>query len=164
MITSNATEVAKSLTEYQTELKRKLTNMVAGFAGELTQDASNSTRIGHISEGGNTAKYIAFYKQRARPPSEGGYGIAPIEGFHKGAWVYTEGSLSFDPTIHPADMVKDTAIYKARAEYKIGDKFSIGAIGTAYGMLQRLDDIEGVTLQAIMNAHKVNLLRYFNEG
>lgn len=159
MIKSNAAEVAKSLEEYKKELERKLTNMVAGFAGELTQAASDSTRLGNATGNGNTTKYMALYKQR-----KDNYGIAPIEGFHKGAWVYSEGIVDFDETIHPAAKAVSTAISSAKSKYKIGDSFSIAARGPAYEMLQEEDDIEGEALRVVMNAHKVNLPRYFNKG
>lgn len=133
--------------------------MVAGFAGELAQAASDSTRIGHISEGGNTASYVAKYKKRAKK-----HRIKPIEGFHKGAWVYSEGVIDFDETIYPVDIAVGEAISDARTKYKLGDSFTIGAKGPAYEILQKEDDIEGEALKIIMNAHKADLPRYFNEG
>jgi hypothetical protein len=159
MINSNATEVAKSIEEYKKELERKLINMVAGFAGELTQAASDSTRIGDVSNAESAAKYVKSYKRREKK-----YGIKPIEGFHKGAWVYSEGVIDFDETIYPVGIAVGEVISDARTKYKLGDSFTIGAKGPAYEMLQKEDDIEGEALKIIMNAHKADLPRYFNEG
>ena len=164
MIKTNATEVAKSLDDYKKEVERKLKSMVVSFAQDVTQAASNATRRGHISEGGNTLKYVNFYKERAKSISNGGAGIKPIEGFHQGAWTYTEGALTFNPVIYDKPTMLGNVDYKAEASYKVGDKFYIGAVGTAYNMLQRLDDIEGVATSTIMGAHRTDLQSYFNQG
>lgn len=161
MIKTNADDVAKSLEEYKKEVERKLKSMVVGFAQDVASAASDATRIGHISEGGNTLAYINKYKQREKD-----YKIDPVEGFHKGAWEYVEGSLTFNPTptIYDKATMLGNVDYKAEANYKIGDTFTIGAIGPAYKMLQVLDDIEGVTISTVMGAHRADLQSYFNEG
>lgn len=159
MIKTNADDVAKSLEEYKKEVERKLKAMVVGFAQDVASAASDATRIGHISEGGNTLAYVNKYKQRANE-----YGIDPVEGFHKGAWEYVEGSLTFNPTIYDKTTMLGDVDYKAEANYKIGDTFTIGAIGPAYKMLQKLDDIEGATISTVMSAHRADLQGYFNEG
>ena len=161
MIKTNAEDVAKSLEEYKKEVERKLKAMVVGFAQDVASAASDATRIGHISEGGNTLAYVNKYKQRAED-----YNIDPIEGFHKGAWEYVEGSLTFstDPTIYDKSTMLGAVDYKAEANYKIGDTFAIGAIGPAFEMLQKLDDIEGATISTVMGAHRADLQGYYNGG
>lgn len=159
MIKTNADEVAKSLDDYKKEVERKLKAMVVGFAQDVASAASDATRIGHISEGGNTLNYINKYKQRAVE-----YGITPIEGYHKGAWQYTEGELQFNPVIYDKTTMLDTVDLKAEVNYKIGDTFTVGAIGPAYDMLQGLDDIDGATISTVMGAHRSDLQRYFNEA
>ena len=134
MIKTNAEDVAKSLEEYKKEVERKLKAMVVGFAQDVASAASDATRIGHISEGGNTLAYVNKYKQRAED-----YNIDPIEGFHKGAWEYVEGSLTFNPAIYDKSTMLSAVDYKAEANYKIGDTFAVGAIGPAFEMLQKLE-------------------------
>jgi hypothetical protein len=159
MLSANTDELQKSLAEYKAEVERKLKHMVVGFAQDVAEAASQATRKGHISEGGNTAKYVEYYKKRAQQ-----YGIAPVEGFHKGAWTYTEGTLQFSPTIYDEATMLGNVDYKAEASYKIGDTFSIGAIGTAYDMLQKLDDIQGEAESTIQRAYLSNLKQYYEEG
>lgn len=159
MIKTNADEVAKSLDDYKKEVERKLKAMVVGFAQDVASAASDATRIGHISEGGNTLNYINKYKQRAVE-----YGIAPVEGYHRGAWQYTEGALTFNPVIYDKATMLDTVDLKAEVNYKIGDTFTVGAIGPAYDELQALDDIEGATISTVIGAHRADLKQYYDQG
>jgi hypothetical protein len=159
MLSANTDELEKSLAEYKAEVERKLKHMVVGFAQDVAEAASRATRKGHISEGGNTTKYVEYYKKRTQQ-----YGIAPVEGFHKGAWTYTEGNLQFSPTIYDEATMLGNVDYKAEASYKIGDTFSIGATGTAYDMLQKLDDIQGEAESTIQRAYLSDLKQYYEEG
>jgi hypothetical protein len=163
MLSANTEELEKSLAEYKAEVERKLKHMVVGFAQDVALAASEKTRKGHISEGGNTLAYINHYKQRAKAPPIGG-GIAPIEGYHQGAWQYTEGELQFNPAIYDQATMLGTVDYKAEANYKIGDTFTIGATGPAYEMLQGLDDIRGEAESTIQRAYLSNLQAHYNEG
>lgn len=159
MIQADTTELEKSLLEYKLEVERKLKHMVAGFAKEVALAASLATRIGHVSEGGNTRKYLELYKGRKKT-----YGIAPIEGYHKGAWTYTEGALTFNPTIFDVGTMADKTEYQAEVSYKVGDSFTIGATGPAYKMLQGLDDIMGEAESTIRRTYQINLKRLYDEG
>lgn len=164
MLSANTDELEKSLAEYKAEVERKLKHMIVGFAQDVALAASNATRKGHISEGGNTLAYINHYKKRAKSRSEGGFGIEPIEGYHKGAWQYAEGELHFSPIIYDQATMLGTVDYKAEANYKIGDTFSIGAIGPAYEELENLDDIRGKAESTIQRAYLSNLKQYYEEG
>lgn len=164
MLSANTDELEKSLAEYKLEVERKLKHMVVGFAMDVAEAASNATRIGHISEGGNTLAYVNHYKKRALPPSQGGYGIKATEGFHKGAWTYTEGTLTFNPVIYDKATMLGQVDYQVEVNYKIGDSFTIGASGPAYEMLQGLDDITGEAESTIKGAYLSNLGRYYKEG
>jgi hypothetical protein len=153
VITADESECSKSLQEYRIEVERKLKAMVSGFAREIAETASSKTTIG------DETKLYDLYAAR-----ELARGIDAKAGFHKGAWVYTEGGLTFDPKIYSTGMMANEVEYQAQANYKIGDSFSIGAEGTAYEMLQERDDIEGETLSAIQTAHKADLKRFYDEG
>lgn len=155
MISADVDECSKSLQEYQAEVERKLKYMVAGFARELAQTASANTWKNQDPE-----RYMHLYKARA----EAHRGMPMEAGFHKGAWTYTEGALTFNPTLYSPSDVVDKVEYLAQSQYKIGDTFTIGAVGTAYEMLQERDDIEGETISAVMTAHRADLPRYYNEG
>lgn len=163
MIKTNADDVAKSLEEYKKEVERKLIHMVAGFASEVAESASLATRKGHVSEGGNTKKYLDYYRNRAKPEPVG-LGIEAVEGFHKGAWVYSEGNLTFDKTIYPVGQMKSEVEYQAQANYKVGDSFVIGAVGPAFDMLEEEDALIDTALSMIKNAHSSDLHRHYNEG
>ena len=164
MLKVNAKELEKSLAQYKVEVERKLEHMVVAFAQDIAFAASNATRKGHISEGGNTAKYVDYYRKRALPRSEGGFGIEALEGYHKGAWQYTEGELQFNPTIYDEATMLGNVDYKAESSYKLGETFSIGATGSAYEMLQKLDDIQGEAESTIQRAYLSNLKQYYEEG
>jgi hypothetical protein len=164
MLSANTDELEKSLAEYKAEVERKLKHMVVGFAQDVAEAASQATRKGHISEGGNTAKYVEYYKKRAKSRSEGGYGIEALEGFHKGAWTYTEGTLEFNPVIYDVPTMLGNVDYKAQANYKIGDTFTIGATGPAYEELEILDDIRGKAESTIQGAYLSDLKQYYEEG
>ena len=153
MLTANTDALEKSLAEYKTEVERKLKHMVAGFAREIAETASGETAIG--DENRLFGLYQARYRARR---------IAPNSGFHKGAWVYTEGELTFKPTIYDVTTMVDKAEYTAQANYKIGDTFYIGAEGTAYEFLERRDGILEDAMRVIQGAHQSNLQRYYEEG
>jgi hypothetical protein len=155
MISANTDEVSKSLEVYKAEVERKLKAMVAAFAREIAETASSST---HKNE--NPEKFMNLYKARAEVHA----GMPLTAGFHKGAWTYTEGTLVFNPTLYDESNVPDKVEYLAQTKYNIGDSFVIGAVGTAYEMLQTRDDIEGNTLSTVRTAYMVNLPRYYNEG
>ena len=158
MISVDVDECSKSLQEYQDEVERKLKYMVAGFARELAQTASNNTW--RNDDEGHFNKVLHLYKARAKAHK----GMPMEVGFHKGAWTYAEGTLTFNPTLYSTGDAVDKVEYLAQSQYKIGDTFVIGAVGTAYEMLQARDDIEGETISAIMTAHRADLPRYYNEG
>lgn len=159
MIEADVTECSKSLAVYREEVERKLKHMVAGFAKEVALAASNATRKGHVSEGGNTGKYLEYYRKRFEK-----HHISPVEGFHKGAWTYTEGGLVFNPNIYDTATMGDMVEYKAETNYKIGDSFTIGAYGPAYEMLQGLDDIIGEVDSTVRRTYQINLKRLYAEG
>ena len=159
MLTANTDELEKSLAAYKAEVERKLKAMVVGFAQDVALAASESTRKGHISEGGNTLAYVDHYKQRKEL-----HNIDPIEGYHKGAWQYSEGQLTFNESITPVGTMVNEVGYQAEANYKIGDTFYIGATGPAFEMLQGLDDIQGNAESTIQRAYQSNLKSYYDEG
>ena len=153
MISANADECLKSLQEYKLEVERKLKHMVAGFAREIAETASNETAIGDAN------KFFGLYQARQKAT-----GIDAHAGFHKGAWVYSEGTLTFNPTIFPVGDMVNKAEYNAQAQYKIGDTFSVGAVGPAYEFLERRDGILEDAMTLIKSAHKADLQRHYEEG
>ena len=153
MISSNATEVTGSIAEYKKDLELRLKAMVAGFAGDVATAASKSTAVGDEN------KFFSLYKQRQLLT-----GIDPIRGFHQGAWVYSEGGLSFDPTIYSPEQASAEVEDQAQSSYKVGDSFTIGAVGTAYEMLQERDDIIGSAEELIARVYQSDLKQHFDGG
>lgn len=157
MITSNADQIAKELQQYADSIERKLKAMVAGFAGELALRASNNTSVA-------TPELIERWQQiYANRSDELGIDMQP--GYHAGAWQYAEGDLVFDPAIRSRAMVENQAEGEARAMYKLGDRFSIGAVGPNFDYLEDRDRILPRTAEAFVSAaYATNLKMHFDQG
>lgn len=140
MLTVNADAVQQSILKARQDIEVKLKNMVAQFASETVKAASSSTPIGNaadLAEGlasgsGSAGNYARMYLQRKQS-----IGIAAEIGFHAGAWQYDEGGLTFNPTIRAEEEAVGIALQTAKAQYKVGDSFRIGATGPAYKYLQQ---------------------------
>ena len=164
MIKADVTALQKSLEEAKKLIQARLENMVAGFAADVAESASMATRIGDSAslqvEG---SSYRQYYIDRNRPQPEG-LGLPIQVGYHRGAWTYVEGgNLVFKPVINDSELVPDLVLGKAKAQYKLGDEFSIGAIGPAYGMLAAEDNIKGNTLQTLQGVYQSDLQRFYNQ-
>jgi hypothetical protein len=146
-------EIEKQLSDYNKELEQRLIAMVAGFAGDVALAASNQTAVGDVD------KYLKLYERRQKA-----WGLPVESGYHSGAWEYTEGSLEFTPVINPKGTVQGGAKAQALVQYKVGDAFTIGAIGPAFGMLQSRDDIDAKTMDAVQSAYASNLKQHFDNG
>jgi hypothetical protein len=146
-------EIEKQLSDYNKELEQRLIAMVAGFAGDVALAASNQTAVGDAN------RYYGLYKKRQELT-----GLPIQEGYHQGAWEYTEGGLEFTPIITPQGIMQGEVSFQARAQYKVGDDFAIGAVGPAFGMLQSRDDIGDRAMDAIQSAYASNLKQHFDNG
>ena len=157
MITSNADQIAKELQRYADDVERRLKAMVAGFAGELALRASSNTSVA-------TPELIQRWHQiYATRSDELGIDMAP--GYHAGSWQYAEGSLTFDPTIRSRQMVENQAEGEARAMYKLGDTFNIGAIGPNFDYLEDRDRILDHTAESVVtSAYATNLKMHYDLG
>lgn len=159
MIKADVTALQKSLEEAKKLIQARLENMVAGFAADVAESASKATRIGDEGSLESNQHYRSLYEYRLNK-----FGIPVEVGYHKGAWTYAEnGNLVFRPVINPAEEVKADTLTKAKAQYKLGDDFNIGAIGPAYETLQAKDDIEGTALGTLMQVYRTDLQRYYND-
>lgn len=156
MITNNADVIAKELQQYSDEVERKLKAMVAGFAAEVALKASDNTAVASEAL---LNKWYGVYQTRS---DELGIDVAP--GFHSGAWQYVEGQIVFDPTIKSKSRLENEVQGEARAMYKLGDTFSIGAIGPNYEYLEQRDNIGDRTKQAVISAFGANVKRYYDQG
>lgn len=160
-VTANTEAVAVSLRKAQKLVQRRLKYMVREFAAEVANKASENTPV---STPESIEKNLSLYELRY---DEHKIEIAP--GFHAGSWQYAEGSLVFNPSIFSQDEVRDMTRQDARANYKLGDTFMIGAIGPAiYELNHGLsplapDGIMKPTLNAIMSAFAVDMRRYYNQ-
>lgn len=168
MISVDTSTVVSELDKYILEIERKLKRMVEGFAYEVALTASEKTPIGDPDNG--TSWYQEKYQERFdiyKIPIEGGY--------HKGAWQYSSnGNFVFNPNSTGKTSGNDAAKFtkqKAIAEYKLGSKFYIGAIGPGYSDLEDNSSLQtsgqGIikpTIDAIAISYKVDLKRYFDQG
>ena len=155
MITSNADEIAKELQKYAEVVERKLKALVAGFAGDIAQDAAMKTGIidKDVLE---TEKWQGIYRDR-----EATHGIEIRPGYHTGAWQYAEGELSFDPEIREDYQRRFAVDREARSQYKLGDTFLIGLIGPA---ATHAGPVLSTVEPLIVAAYGSNIKRYFDEG
>lgn len=160
MIKVNIEEALKKLEETRKVLENKMKNMVAGFAYTVTDIASNNTPLG------DPEKFFGLYELREQT-----YGIDIKEGFHKGAWQYSETKgITFDPTVYGLGSARERAYADARMQYKLGDNFYISASGPGYSMLeagrsmQAPQGIMSPSTEEIMQIAGINLKKYFEEG
>ena len=160
MIKADVSQLQKSLEEAKKLIQARLENMVAGFAADVAESASMATRKGDAGSLETNPVYRRYYIQRQDDTG------LPVEvGYHRGAWTYSEGGdLVFKPVITDAELVPDLTLAKAKAQYKLGDDFKIGAVGPAFGVLQAQDDIEGTAIQTLMQVYRSDLQRYYDQS
>lgn len=158
-VTSNADKLVKQLEEFTYSFKDKLEYMVSRFAEEVASSASQNTPIGDAEQ------YPRLYRLRKDK-----FGIPAVEGFHKGAWVYSKTAIPvFSPRIYSNFEMKNDVFAEADATYQIGDTFYITASGPAYVKLeqglsqQAPDGIMQPTLETIKSVIESDLKRYYNE-
>jgi hypothetical protein len=170
VITANSADaIAKQLEEYSAEVERKLKNMVAGFAREVALAASENTPVGTAEDIIREGAYQDYYLDRQKAPPAG-YGIEAKEGYHSGAWQYSEGDLKFSPMIFTAEQMADDVENEAAATYKLGDSFAIGAIGPGYEFLEggnsakARQGVTAPTLAQIQASPEADLKRYYDAG
>lgn len=175
MISVNYQNTLKDLIAFKADVERRMKNMVAGFAYEVTLAASEQTPIGSLSDlmaglsgqGSKAQRNYAFaYKRRQR-----GYGIETDVGFHKGAWFYSEQpSAPFDPRIRSGLDAANDAYGDASTQYQIGDDFYIVSSGPGFEALnngysdQAPDGIVAPALNTILKTYQINLQKYYQEG
>ena len=158
-ITSNANKIAKQLEDFSKEFKIRLEGMTVKFAEEVAASAARNTPIGDAQQ------YPALYRLRQNK-----FGIPAIEGFHRGAWVYSKSAIpAFSPSINTITEMQNDVFAEADATYKLGDTFYITANGPAYVQLeqglsdQAPDGIMKPTLEVIKTAVESNLKYYYDE-
>jgi hypothetical protein len=174
MISTNVEAVAKQLQEYRKTMERKLTNMVAGFAENVALAATDATPVGNAGDlaqglannSGSAGSYAQLYLMRSEQT-----GIAPEVGFHAGAWRYSASmNLVFDPNIYAPEQAISEVLTDARASYKVGQTFYIGASGPGYGELnqgsswQAPNGIVAPAMQQIQAVYSADLKRYYDLG
>jgi len=180
MLAIQTDAAAKELRDYAVELERKLTNMVAGFAYEVTSAASENTPIGNAEDleagldfyrsstpGRPTpqAQYAGFYLKRFKR-----HGLPLEVGYHRGAWVYSaSGSPVAGRDVQDPGDAANAVEERARGEYKIGETFYIVGSGPGFSTfeagknMQAPDGILGPTLEDIQVTYSADLYRYFNQ-
>jgi ABC-type Fe3+-hydroxamate transport system substrate-binding protein len=132
MIKADADALLTSMDKAIEEVKRKLKNLVVGFAEEATYIVSYKTPIGDADSLETNQVYAGFYARRERL-----YGIPQDVGYHQGNWRYSESdNLDFFEYIaSPSDSSRDAGI-DAKSFYKLGDSFYIANNGPGIIPLQ----------------------------
>lgn len=185
MISVDTSKTSDDLQKYLTDVKRRLENMVAGFAYELTVKLVEVTPIGNADilaadpDELNKAEraYYGLYQDRAIAYPR----ASPMEvGYHKSAWTYSE-SGRFEMQIGSGDYNPSGEVYeKASTNYKLGDTFYIGAKGFPSGdtgdtflefdqgrgseQAAKNGGIKEPAWTALASTYAVDLQRYYNEG
>lgn len=185
MISVDTSKTSDDLQKYLTDVKRRLENMVVGFAVELTNKLEEVTPIGNAEIVASDPSelsaperaYYALYQDRANSYPN----IAPMQvGYHKSAWTYSESGL-FEMKSGPSDYNSAEEVYqKASSGYKLGETFYIGAKGfpdsdtgdtfltfdQGRGSDQAAEKggILSPAWNLMLTTYQVNLQRYYNEG
>ena len=175
MIKVGYQDTLNDLRKFQEEVERKLKNMIAGFAYEVTLIASANTPEGNEADllagkfgKGSPAqrKYYQFYESRKED-----YGIDTETGFHKGAWFYSESlSKALDSAIRPGEHAASDAYGDALQSYRLGDRFYILGVGPAFTSLEKGKSTQapggiiGPSMNQIMQTYQINLQKYYREG
>lgn len=155
MIRADTTKTLQSLKKAHAEIVRRLEQMVRGFAYEFAVTAVDNTPLG------NYEMYKKWYDARTY--------LQPRPGFAQGSW-----QVSFSGNLQELDRY-DGEEAKAVARnsmlsYKLGQSFTIGNTGPYIAMLdnghstkQAPSGITGPTVNQVMAAYKVNLVRYYEQ-
>ncbi len=154
-ITSNFNEIAAEIDKAAQQFKKKLENMVAGFASEVALIAYSHTAIASQEF---VNRWYSLYKQR-----QDDYGIPITPGYHAGAWQYTEGVPSVIPAVRSPQQVQTEEKTNASRLYQLGQTFTLGAAGFAFEYLESRDKIgANVAQDVIAYSYKTDLVKYYN--
>jgi hypothetical protein len=154
-------EIQKELKEYAKVFENKLQEMVSGFAQEVAIRASENTAVASQLLVDKWSKYEGgVYLVREKQ-----FNIPVEPGYHAGAWKYYEGDVSFsDPKIYSKDAVKSNVASSAKTKFRLGDTFSIAAVGPNFEFLNNRDGTLKATEKVVVSSFSVNVQKYFNKG
>lgn len=154
MITADISKTIESLKKAHAEIVRRMENMVRGFAYEFAVTAVANTPLG------DDEKYAKLYQRRTY--------LQPIAGFAQGSWQYSESSnLAEQDTYSGSEALQK--IQGKLSGYKLGESFVIGNTGPYIINLengssdQAPDGITRPTIDQVMSAYKINLVRYYQQ-
>lgn len=154
MIHADVSKTLESLKKAHAEIVRRLENMVRGFAYEFAMTAVSNTPLG------DDEKYFKLYQRRTY--------LQPIAGFAQGSWQYSESGTLLQQDIYSGS--EALAIIKSKlAGYKLGESLTIGNTGPYIVNLehgysnQAPDGIVKPTIEQVMNAYRINLVRYYKQ-
>lgn len=165
-ISADVKPLQKQMRELHLEIQNRLDALVMKTARSIASIASDNTPIADKDQVKYDQRYINWYAFRKET-----YGIEAKEGFHRGAWVYSESpSLEFKSKINtPSEMLQDVQ-GDLRTSYVLGETFYIAAKGPAYGILnsganrQEPDGIVAPTVQEVIEIYKLNIQTFFQQG
>ena len=156
MITADVSKLIEQLNQYHLDAVKRMENMVRGFTYEFAMIAIDNTPLG------DDEKYAALYKRRTN--------LQPIAGFAQGSWqvpVDMKGSLDQQDLYSGSAAL--SAIKTHMLNYTLGETFVLGNTGPYITQLnegysdQAPEGITKPTIDQMLAAYKVNLLRYYKQ-
>jgi len=163
MLQVDTTATVKSMQDARALIRKKLKYMVADFASNVANIASQKTPV--VNQEDMLSRFLGLYETRKEK-----YGIAIEQGYHAGSWVYNENELDFDPEIYTQEEVQGRALADARTQYELGDSFTIGSKSPAIEKLNNgesfkaPDGIAKPTLAQVEATYRIDLIEAYNRG
>lgn len=158
MITADVSKALESLKKAHAEIVRRMENMVRGFAYEFAMTAVSNTPLGNDSD--DVGGYGWLYRRRTE--------LEPRAGFAQGSWqVSNSGSLQQQDLYSGSAAI--SKVQSDMQDYKLGQSFTIGNTGPYIINLengssnQAPEGITRPTIDQVMAAHQINLLRYYQQ-
>ena len=163
MITADLSAVIRELQDHVIDTRRRLENVVAGFAYEFVLALGEHTPVGSEIALNTNRKYRWFYEQR-----QSTYGIPMEVGYHSSQWkVSPSPHISGDTMITTPQDAADHAQYNASQYITLGSTFYIGhntpgmeALDAGYS--SQTTDITGPSLTQVMQAYSIDVVKYYN--
>jgi hypothetical protein len=155
MISADVSKTLESLKKAHAEIVRRMENMVRGFAYEFVLTAISNTPLGDYEQ------YKKLYDSRTY--------LKPEPGFAQGSW-----QVDYQPPLQEQDVYSgEEALRNVKSRmsyYELGQSFTIGNTGPYIAVLESgtgskkaPSGITGPTVDQVMNAYKINLVRYYKQ-
>jgi hypothetical protein len=166
MISADLSAIIKELQQHVIDTRRRLENVVAGFAYEFVLALGENTPMGSQWALDNNKKYHWFYEQR-----NFNYGIPMEVGYHQSQWkVSASPHIDFDTMVTSIKDSANHAQYTASQYFTLGNTFYIGhntpgmeALDGGYSkQAPGINSITTPSLTQVMQAYQIDVVKYYN--